>query len=90
MVSAYARANIRTQLLCYNSSNTLVQTLTITTSNIYSGAATTNGLAFLNRFTISNSSVVKVKARMQFNKAGGTSDQTALFSGDVEFNVLKR
>ena len=90
MVSAYARANIRTQLLCYNSSNTLVQTLTITTSNIYSGAATTNGLTFLNRFTITNSSVVKVKARMQFNKAGGTSDTTALFSGDVEFNVLKR
>jgi len=90
MVSAYARANIRTQLLCYNSSNTLVQTLTITTLNIYSGAATTNGLTFLDRFTITNSSVVKVKARMQFNKAGGTSDTTALFSGDVEFNVLKR
>jgi predicted nucleic acid-binding Zn-ribbon protein len=90
MVNAYARANIRTQLLCYNASNTVVQTLTITTSNIYSGAATTNGLTFLNRFTITNSSVVKVKARMQFNKAGGTSDQTALFSGDVEFNVLKR
>jgi predicted nucleic acid-binding Zn-ribbon protein len=90
MVNAYAQANIRTQLLCYNASNTVVQTLTITTSNIYSGAATTNGLTFLNRFTITNSSVVKVKARMQFNKAGGTSDQTALFSGDVEFNVLKR
>lgn len=90
MVNAYARANIRTQLLCYNASNTVVQTLTVTTSNIYSGAATTNGLTFLNRFTITNSSVVKVKARMQFNKAGGTSDTTALFSGDVEFNVLKR
>ena len=90
MVNAYAQANIRTQLLCYNSSNTLVQTLTNTTSNIYSGGATTNCLTFLRRFTITNSSVVKVKARMQFNKAGGTSDQTALFSGDVEFNVLKR
>lgn len=90
MVSAYAQANIRTQLLCYNSLNTLVQTLAVTDLNIYSGGATTNGLTFLRRFTITNSSVVKVKARMQFNKAGGTSDTTALFSGDVEFNVLKR
>jgi predicted nucleic acid-binding Zn-ribbon protein len=90
MTNAYARANVRTQLLGYDSSNTLRQTLTVTTSNIYSGAATTNGIAFLRRFTFSNSSVVKVKARLQFNKAGGTSDETALFTGDVEFNVLKR
>lgn len=90
MVSAYARANIRCQLLGYNSSNTLLQTLTSTTSNVYASAAGTNGISFLERFTFSNSSIVKVKAQLQFNKAGGTSDEAALFSGDVEMNVFKR
>ena len=90
MTAAYARANARTQVLGYNSSNTLVQTLTATTSNIYASGGSTNGISFLERFTFSNSSVVKVKARLQFNKAGGTSDEAALFAGDVEFNVFKR
>lgn len=90
MTNAYARANIRTKLIGYDASNVEITSSTITTSNIYSGAANTNGFAILRRFTLGNSSVVKVKAELQFNKPGGTSDETALFSGDVEFNVYKR